>query len=614
MMLPVAAAIIYAGCTKETSDVRLDPKLGTAKISNITSNSAVVQGFVVAQGDGFTEKGICYDIAANPTVAKSKTLYTGSLTSATFDVALAGLSYATQYFARAYAVGPAGTIYGEEMTFTTLPVVPTVTTLAVPVASITGNAASGGGEVTVTGGADITARGVCWDIAENPTTAKSKTTDDVDNKGVGAFTSAMSGLLGNKTYYVRAYATNSAGTAYGPQVSFKTLVDLPVVTTAAVTEITKVSAVSGGNVTYDGGSTILARGLAWSLDANPDMADNTIPATPGTGVFVTSLTGLTLYTTYHVRAYVTNSAGTTWGSDVQFTTLANTRTWNVPGDYVEASYPGAGLANWSPGSSPQVKSTLTAPDAIEGYVYMANATNQWKFATQNDWSGPNYTAGTTPGTLSESGDNIASPAGYYKINVNAAVDPMTYTAVRTVWGVMGDYNGWSSQTDMIYDPATRTFSLALALTSGGGFKFRGTSDWSVNYGSKPADGTLDTEDGNNIPVTITGDYAITLDLSHPNEYTYSAYTWGVIGDATAGAWISDQNMTWDATNKVFTVTLDLIVGSFKYRANDDWAMALGGSLDALVSTGGSPNIPITEPGNYTITLDPWKLVGTLTKN
>ncbi len=351
MMLPVAAAIIYAGCTKETSDVRLDPKLGTAKISSITSNSAVVQGFVVAQGDGFTEKGICYDIAANPTVAKSKTLYTGSLTSATFDVALAGLSYATQYFARAYAVGPTGTIYGEEMTFTTLPVVPTVTTLAVPVASITGNAASGGGEVTVTGGADITARGICWDIAENPTIAKSKTTDDVDNKGVGAFTSAMAGLLGNKTYYVRAYATNSAGTGYGPQVSFKTLVDLPVVTTAAVTEITKVSAVSGGNVTYDGGSTILARGLAWSLDANPDMADNTIPATPGTGVFVTSLTDLTLYTTYHVRAYATNSAGTAWGPDVQFTTLPNTCTWYVPGDYVTASYPGSGLMRTgTPGS------------------------------------------------------------------------------------------------------------------------------------------------------------------------------------------------------------------------------------------------------------------------
>ncbi len=612
MMLFVAAALLFAACTEETSNVRLDPKLATAKVFDITSSSATLVGFVVAQGDGFTEKGICYDIAANPTTAKSKTPYAGSLTTAAFNVTLTGLNYATPYFARAYAIGPTGTIYGEEMTFTTLPVVPTLTTLAVPVASITGNSASGGGEVTISGGADVTARGICWAITENPTTAAAKTTDGT---GVGAFTSAMTGLLGNKTYYVRAYATNSAGTGYGPQVSFKTLVDLPVVTTTAVTAITKTSAVSGGNVTYDGGGTISARGLVWSTNANPDLLTGTlIPGGTGTGTFVSNLTGLTLYTTYHVRAYATNSKGTAYGSDIQFTTLANTRTWNVPGDYVEASYPGAGLANWSPGSSPQVKSTVTAPDNIEGYVYMAGASNQWKFATQNDWSGPNYTAGTTPGTLSESGDNIASPAGYYKINVNAAVDPMTYTAVATVWGVMGDYNGWASQTDMIYDPATRTFSLALHLTSGGGFKFRGTSDWSVNYGSKTANGILDTEDGNNIPVTITGDYALTMDLSHPKEYTYSAYTWGVIGDATAGGWSSDQNMTWDAVNKVFTVTLDLTAGTFKYRANDDWAMALGGTLGALVSTGGAPNLAVAEAGNYTITLDPWKLVGTLTKN
>ena len=72
MMVPVAAAILFAGCTKETSDVRLDPKLGTAKISSITSNSALVEGFVVAQGDGFTEKGICYDIAAEPNSGQVK--------------------------------------------------------------------------------------------------------------------------------------------------------------------------------------------------------------------------------------------------------------------------------------------------------------------------------------------------------------------------------------------------------------------------------------------------------------------------------------------------------------------------------------------------------------
>ena len=602
MMVPVAAAIVFAGCTKDTSDVRLDPKLGTAKISGITSNSAIVEGFVVAQGDGFTEKGICYDIAANPTVAKSKTLYTGSLASASFEVPLAGLSYATQYFARAYAVGPTGTFYGEEMTFTTLPVVPTLTTAAVT--AVTGNSASGGGEVTVSGGADVTARGICWDIAENPTIAKSKTTN---GEGLGAFTSAMTGLLGNKTYYVRAYATNSAGTGYGPQVSFKTDTDLPTVTTTAVTAITKVSAVSGGNVTYDGGGTISARGLCWSMNANPSVTDNVIAGGTGTGAFVSNLTGLTLYTTYHVRAYATNSKGTVYGSDIQFTTLANTRTWNVPGNYAAASYPGAGYSDWSPGSSPQVKSTITAPDAIEGYVYMAGASNEWKFATQNDWSGPNYGVGA-PGTLSETGGNIVSPAGYYKINVNAAANPMTYTAVATVWGLIGDATpgGWGDETPLTYNPSLRIWTGAINLTAAA-IKFRANHDWGYNYGA-PAGSQNLVAGGDNIAISMADVYAITLDLSHPNEYTYRADRWGLIGSATPGGWSDDTNMSWDAVNGVFKVTLTLVAGDMKFRANDSWDYNLGGSLTAL--TPGGDNIPIAA-GTYTITLNPWTKVATI---
>jgi len=115
---------------------------------------------------------------------------------------------------------------------------------------------------------------------------------------------------------VRAYATNSAGTGYGPEATFTTLVDLPVVTTTAATAITKVSAVSGGEVTYDGGGTLTARGLAWSTTANPTI-DGTVVLDSGTGisVFISNLTGLVLNTTYHVRAYATNSAGTAYGAD-----------------------------------------------------------------------------------------------------------------------------------------------------------------------------------------------------------------------------------------------------------------------------------------------------------
>ncbi|MDD4970289.1 MAG: fibrobacter succinogenes major paralogous domain-containing protein [Paludibacter sp.] len=85
--------------------------------------------------------------------------------------------------------------------------------------TISDTTALSGGNVLNDGGAAITARGVCWSTSEHPTTANSKT---IDGEGKGAFTSSMTGLKADSTYYVRAYATNSVGTSYGNQVSFKT--------------------------------------------------------------------------------------------------------------------------------------------------------------------------------------------------------------------------------------------------------------------------------------------------------------------------------------------------------------------------------------------------------
>ena len=594
MMLPVAAAVLLAGCTKETSDVRLDPKLATAKVSGVTSNSATIMGFVVAQGSGFTEKGVCYDIAANPTVDKSKSVYSGSLTTASFNVTLTGLNYATPYFARAYAIGPTGTLYGEQLTFTTLPVVPTLTTLAV--SDITGNSAKSGGTVTVAGGASVTARGVCWSLTDPPTIANSKTTDGA---GIGAFTSSLTGLLGNKTYYVRAYATNSAGTGYGTTVSFKTAVDYPAVTTTAVTEITKTSAKSGGNVTYDGGATITARGLVWSTTADPDLTANVIAGGTGTGTFVSNLTGLTVNTQYHVRAFATNSKGTVYGDDIAFKTLADITKFFIVGTY----------NGWDNSDAAAfIISTATNPEA-QGYAYFP-AAGEFKLTTDHSWDDAHTFGDDGSGALTNPGGNIVAPAGYLLIKASLAT--MTYSVTPTIWGVIGDATpgGWGAQTNMTYSTASKTFSLGIHLTTGA-FKFRGTDTWSVNYGADAGSSAL-YQDGPNISVTLEADYAITLDLSHANAYTYSANRWGIIGSATPDGWNSDQNMTWDGPNGVFKATLDLVVGEMKFRANDDWGVNFGGALNALTQDGA--NIAITEAGNYTITLNPWTKVATITKN
>ena len=603
----VTAAIFVAACTKETANVKLSPAMASTQTQNVKSDAATVTGFVVAEGDGFMEKGVVYNTAPAPTVSNTKVAYTGTATTAAYNVTLTGLAYATKYYARAYATNASGTIYGDELNFTTLPVLPVLTTSSIT--AITGNSATGGGNVTVGGGADVTERGIVYGLNHNPTTADTKTSD---SKGTGAYVSALTGLKGNKTYYARAYATNSVGTAYGPEVAFTTLVDMPVVTTTDVTGLTKTSAISGGAVTYDGGGTISARGLAWGTAANPTIAGTKIDGGTGLGAFVSNLTGLAKYSTYHVRAYATNSVGTAYGADITFTTLADILTWNIPGDYVGASYPGTTFADWSPDKSPQVISTIAAGDKLEGYVYMANASNQWKFATQPNWNGPNYGDGGS-GKLDANGGNIVSPAGYYKLNANSTT--MTFTAVKTSWGVIGDASpqGWNDETALTYSPTQRVWQGAMHLTAAT-IKFRANHDWNYNYGSDKADGTLGAGAAN-IPVSLESDYTITLDLSHPNAYTYSANRWGVIGDATPGGWNTDTNMTWDAVKGVLKVTLNLTAGSIKFRANDDWAINLGGAnLNAL--TQGGDNIAVAAAGNYTLTLDVLKAVPscTITKN
>ena len=261
-----------------------------------------------------------------------------------------------------------------------------------------------------------------------------------------------------------------------------------------------------------------------------------------------------------------------------------------------------------------IKNTITTGANAEGYVNFASA-GEFKLTTDHSWDNPHTFGddGTSTGKLSNvnGGGNITlSPAGYYLIKANPAT--MTYSLTKTVWGVIGTSTpgGWGAQTDMTYYASSSVFGLGLTMPVGE-FKFRGTDSWSVNYGCTAKDGKTLNADGDNVVVTTAGDYAITLDLSHPNAYTYSANQWGVIGAATADGWNSDQKMSWDAANMVFTVTLPLTAGEYKFRANDGWTVNLGGSLGALVPDGG--NLSVAEAGNYKITLDPWAFKATITK-
>jgi uncharacterized protein (TIGR02145 family) len=100
--------------------------------------------------------------------------------------------------------------------------------------------------------------------------------------------------------------------------------NVPVLSTTEVTEITANTATSGGNLTDDGGTTVTARGVCWSTNQNPTIADSKTTDGTGAGSFTSNITGLTAGTIYYVRAYATNSAGTGYGSAMSFTTQGGT--------------------------------------------------------------------------------------------------------------------------------------------------------------------------------------------------------------------------------------------------------------------------------------------------
>lgn len=283
------------------------PTITTTVITGLTAIAATSGGTISSDGGAaITARGVVWNTSTNPTLANAKTV--DGTTTGTFTSNLTGLTPNTNYYVKAYATNSVGTTYGNEVTFKTLLAIPTVGTNAVT--NVTSTTASCGGNVTLDNGAPVTARGVCWSTSQNPTTSDSKTSDGT---GTGIFTSSITGLNPNTTYYFKAYAINSVGTGYGTQFSFTTTASLPTVTTATLTNITSISATAGGVVVSDGGATVTSRGVCWGTSTLPTINDSKLVLGSGIGTFSGSITGLLAGVNYYVRAFATNSAGTSYG-------------------------------------------------------------------------------------------------------------------------------------------------------------------------------------------------------------------------------------------------------------------------------------------------------------
>ena len=293
------------------------PTIVTKAHSEITSSSAKLSGEVVLDnGEPITERGFVWlKGTTEPTASSAKLKADGTLGE--YTSALTGLDPNQTYSYRAYATNSKGTAFGEVKNFRTLAALPEVEIQGV--FEITSTTAEIDAKVTFYGGETPYEAGFLYGTSSelDPDTATKAVASSVDNDG--AYYYNLAGLKRATQYYIMPYATNSAGTAYGKAEAFKTLPELPTVTTSEVTDITETTAKCGGVITDDGGE-VLSKGIVWSRTPEPTIELSTKTEVSGSSAsFTGAITGLSSGFPYYVRAYVTNSVGTTYGEQKQFT-------------------------------------------------------------------------------------------------------------------------------------------------------------------------------------------------------------------------------------------------------------------------------------------------------
>jgi hypothetical protein len=149
----------------------------------------------------------------------------------------------------------------------------------------------------------------------------------------------------------------------------------PVLTTAAVTDITMTTANSGGNVTSPGGSIVTEWGICWSKSANPTISDAKCGGGASTTNFTCGMTGLDMNTLYYVRAYAKNSSGIAYGDQKSFTTLSFTNpVFSVRSVLNTSSFSLTFFAKCTNDDVKMTKVLITDPDGVSTWTYMLNGT------------------------------------------------------------------------------------------------------------------------------------------------------------------------------------------------------------------------------------------------
>ena len=381
--------------------------LNTLPATEVTTTSAKFNGKVTEAGyPSYTERGFVYAESSMPTLENTIHRLTASVSDETDYSAIAtGLTLGHTYYVRAYAINASGTAYStNQVTVIPAYILPEVSTNDVTNRNMAAGSATFNGAINAIGDPAYTERGFAYGTNHNPSVDDQ--TKVVSGTGTGAFSANVSGLQIGTTYYIRAYARNSGGIAYGSEKSLNFESSAPAVTTQAVTNINKNNgtATFNGNVTNAGDPAYNEKGFVYGFTHNPNVDDNTkkIVTGSGTGAYSSNVSELQVGHTYYIRAYAKNEGSNpAYGEEI---TLDFTAT---PAAVTTSAPTNKNIANGTATLNGNITNAGDPTYTEKGFVYATTSNPNIEDNTKK------IVVGSGTGTYSVSVDGLVMGETYY---------------------------------------------------------------------------------------------------------------------------------------------------------------------------------------------------------
>lgn len=454
-----------------------------SSFSDITETSFSIKGTILSTGGHeISSYGHCWSEHDTPTIENdNKNNFGNSTEIREFTSNISGLDAGKTYYVRAYAVNNKGTVYSEQrnitMPYIKKPIVKTqgATDIGKDVATLNGN-------ITDNGGDKIIECGFYYGTSENTEIKKS-----LGDNSLSALKLVLTNLKESTTYYYKAYATNSKGTAYGEVMSFKTLSENALtVETKSATDITTKSATLNGTVLDRGSSNITEYGFYYGTNEN---TTNKKKLENSMDELKLNLTELAEGTTYYYKAYATNSKGTSYGEVLNFTTLPNIEFSNVS------------VSNITPTTASVVYSISLAGKTITETGVEYSTQSNFNNAVQSIGSIVHGTVSIELSSLSENTQYYIRPytilnSSYKTVGNRVSFGTKAYLRIPPTKPIISNISGNSATatSTVTIDPYDEIIEAGMECSKD--YYWENSSGYKLFTGTVQSDGTLKVDDTN----------------------------------------------------------------------------------------------------------------------